>query len=100
MATYNLSPEAVEDLADIWWYVARDSIDAADRLQHLIYAKFDLLAEFPPIGFARPGLGENLRKFPVKNYIIYYAPTEIGIRVVRVLHVARNIKAVFRGEEF
>ncbi len=100
MATYSLSDEAVEDLADIWWYVARDNIDAADRLQGVLSAKFDLLAEFPPMGFARSGLGQGMRSFLAKSYMIYYIRTETGIRVLRVLHVARNISAMFRGEEF
>jgi toxin ParE1/3/4 len=38
------------------------------------------------------------RFFPVKrfrNYLVFYRPTPQGIRVLRVLHGARDIESVF-----
>jgi toxin ParE1/3/4 len=40
----------------------------------------------------------NVRSFPFGRYVIFYEPIEDGIDVVRVLHSARDIDAVF-GED-
>src|SRR5271165_1036086 len=37
MADYLLTREAADDLVDIWKYIARDDIDAADRVEAAIY---------------------------------------------------------------
>lgn len=47
---------------------------------------------------ARDELAADLRSFSFGRYVIFYAPVEHGIDVVRVLHSARDIDAVF-GEE-
>jgi plasmid stabilization system protein ParE len=53
--TYRLSPLAEEDLDEIWSYVAEHaSPTTADRLIDAIIDRFDLLAEHPGIGRARP----------------------------------------------
>lgn len=47
------------------------------------------------MGRARDELAANVRSFPFGRYVIYYAPIEDGIDVVRLLHSARDIDAVF-----
>jgi len=44
------------------------------------------------------GTGENIRHFTVRPYVIFYRPQDDGIELVRVLHSARDIAAVFRDE--
>ncbi len=58
-------------------------------------------AKAVPGGLAKPRRAElaaDLRSFPFGRYVIFYAPIEDGIDVVRVLHGARDIDAVF-GED-
>ena len=50
------------------------------------------------MGRARDELSADLRSFPFGRCVIFYAPVEDGVDVVRVLHSARDIDAVF-GED-
>lgn len=43
-------------------------------------------------------LAPDVRSFPFGRYVIFYLPIDDGIDVVRVLHSARDIDAVF-GQE-
>ncbi len=47
------------------------------------------------MGRAREELAASLRSFPSGRYVIYYVPIEDGIDVVRALHSARDIDAIF-----
>ena len=38
-----------------------------------------------------------MRSFPFGRYVIFYAPVDGGIDVVRVLHSARDIDEQFEG---
>jgi len=50
------------------------------------------------MGRARDELATDLRSIPFGRYVIFYEPIDDGIDVVRVLHSARDIDAVF-GED-
>jgi plasmid stabilization system protein ParE len=43
MKGYELSPEATDDLQEIWVYIANDNPTAADQLEDDIYAACELL---------------------------------------------------------
>jgi toxin ParE1/3/4 len=62
----------------------------------LIDAKARLLAQSPHIGQGVPDLAANLRRFPVGAYLIFYEGGAGGTDVVRILHGARDIEAIFR----
>jgi toxin ParE1/3/4 len=51
------------------------------------------------MGRARGELAPDLRSFPYGRYVIFYAPIEDGIDVVRVLHSARDVDAAFGDEQ-
>ena len=90
------TPAAEDDLWEILLYIARDNEDAAFRLIDTIDEKFQLLAQFPNAGPARPELLRNVRSFPVASYLIFYVPVEDGIEVLRVVHGARNLRRLFK----
>ena len=70
---YRLSPLAERDLDEIWSYVAEDPTPTtADRLVDDIIRRFDLLAEQPGMGRARPEFGIGVRSFAVENDVIYW----------------------------
>ena len=86
---------AAADILDIWGHIAEDSIEQADRWVDKLDEKFGLIATQPLMGRARDELSANVRSFPFGRYVIFYAAIEDGIDVVRVLHSARDIDAVF-----
>jgi toxin ParE1/3/4 len=92
-------PRAVLDLAEIWSYIAEDSVTNADRFAARIDKNFRLLAGRPGIGRARLELSPDLRSFVIGNYVVFYLPLRNGIDVIRVLHGARDIATVLQGEE-
>jgi len=95
---YRLSEQADQDLLEIAYYIAQNSIDAADRFIDRIHSRLELLAESPLMGRQRDDLAPSLRSFTVGKYVIFYRPTQDGIEVIRVLHGARDIDSIFESE--
>ena len=95
MARVTRRPLAAGDILDIWDHIAEDSVEQADRWVHKLDEKFKLIATQPLTGRARNEIAANVRSFPFGRYVIFYEAIEHGIDVVRVLHSARDIDAVF-----
>lgn len=95
MSSYQLTPQAVEDLFEIWAYIAGDDIEAANRLESAIYEACTLLADTPLAGRFREDLTDLPLRFwlvqPYRNYWIVYDPEKKPLRVIRIIHAARNI---------
>lgn len=85
------SPQAREDILDIWRFIAEDSEEAATALVHRFDQVIQMLADNPLAGRERTELARGIRSFAVGNYIIFYFALPDGIDVVRVLHGARDI---------
>ena len=88
-----------EDLFLIWNYIREDNEAAADRIVRMIDEKFLLLAQHPRLGPARSDLAADLRYFPVGSYLIFYREIADGVEIIRVLHGARNMEALFQAGE-
>lgn len=88
-------PLAETDLDEIWWYLAQDNPDAADRFLDKIEERCRTLAQFPNLGVSRDELHPGLRSLPVGKYLIFYLIIEGGIEVVRVLPGMMDIDAFF-----
>lgn len=84
-------PQAVQDLYDIWDYIAQDNADAADDLLRLIDEKLALLSNAPGIGKLREDLSAGLRSFVVGEYLLFYRIVSSGIALIAALHGRRNI---------
>ena len=95
MSSYFVSPLARADLDDIWQYIARDNLPAADRLLDTFYERFLLLAKQPLLGEVRDELRPGVRSFAAGSCVIYYQLADDRIRVVRVLHGSRDVEALF-----
>jgi plasmid stabilization system protein ParE len=54
MSKYRLTPQARDDLFDIWSFIAKDDPEAAERVENTIYAACDLMAEVPLAGQSAP----------------------------------------------
>ena len=98
MARVTRRPLAAADIPEIWDHFAEDSLAQADRWVDKLDEKFNRLATQPLFGRARDELAADLRSSPFGRYVIFYAPIEDGIDVVRVLHGARDVDAVFADE--
>ena len=95
MNRYKISQLAEQDLEDIWVYLAQNNQIVADKQIANILNRLPMLAQFPDMGQLRDDLGERLRSFPVKPYIIFYIKFDDGIEIVRILHSSRDIDRLF-----
>jgi toxin ParE1/3/4 len=91
-----ITRSAQRDLDEIWFFIARDSLVAAEGLIGDLTDRFSLLASFPQMGRSREDLGPELRSFPVKNYLVIYRSGDGRVEIVRVVHTARDLKALFK----
>ncbi len=90
-----ITPIAEADLAEIWAYIAEDSPKAASAFVQQIEAKFAPLLEFPGMGAPRDQIVPGLRAAPYKNYVIYYMFDDVALTIIRVVHGARDVRALF-----
>lgn len=79
-----------QDLIDIWLYVARDHVGAADALLDSFEDTIDLLGTTPHIGKPEHDLLPDLRSMSVGNYLLYYRVTGGTVELLRVIHGARH----------
>lgn len=93
MAIYHLSSIAEQDVIGIWLYIARDNIDAADRMVDRFKEVYETISRNPKMGESVEQYRPLLRRFPVDSYVIYYELQNDELTVARVLHGARDHKA-------
>ena len=62
-----------------------------------IVEMLERLADEPELGERRDDLGQNLRAFVVRTYVIFYHPAADGIHVARIVHGARDFPAMFQS---
>ena len=94
MPELTLSPEAEQDLIDIWSYIAENSPTNADKYIDKLYSKSSLLADNPDIGTPYTKLIDELYRFPVDHYLLFYRKYSDGIEIIRILHSSRDIEAI------
>lgn len=94
-------PQALSDVEESAVYIGLDSPAMALRFIEAVEETLRFLVKNPEIGPARTFSRHELvglRMFPVKGFdkhLIFYLPTEDGIEVVRILHGARDLGALF-----
>jgi len=91
-ARYRLARSARRDLEKISdYWTERAGTEVALGILTEILDTAVTLALFPKAGVAEKQFGSGLRKFPVRNYLIYYRPSRSkGIEILRVFHGARD----------
>ncbi|MDD5141277.1 MAG: type II toxin-antitoxin system RelE/ParE family toxin [Verrucomicrobiales bacterium] len=95
MSSYRYSSDANSDIEEIALYLFDLNPTAAHRFLDSLEETCELLAAQPLIGRSRPELADDLRSFPVGNYLIFYAPTANGIDVARVIYGGRDLPGIF-----
>jgi toxin ParE1/3/4 len=100
MSGYQFTPQASEDLLDIWSFIARDNPEAADRVEAAVYRACDLLADSPLAGRTRKDITSFPLRFwvvhPYSNYLIVYDPEKQPLQIIRILHGARDLPMVLK----
>lgn len=90
---------ALDDLAGIRDYIAKDSPANAQRFIERIFKAAEKLADFPKIGRPVPEAEEasgDIRKLIVGDYrIIYWVKPDVDrVQVLTVIHGARDLTAM------
>jgi len=98
MSEYQFTPEALQDLLDIWNFIAADNIEAADRVEAAIFQACGLLGKSPSVGMTRRDLTSLPVRFwvvhPYPNYLIVYDPAKTPLQIIRILHGARDLRSL------
>lgn len=71
----------------------------AERYQHELFGRFQLLADFP--GIAGPPFKvkrRNVFRFPFGSHVIVFATTRTGVRIARVFHARMDWRRRLRRE--
>lgn len=97
MSGYVLSSEALIELDEIWEYIARDDVEAAERFVAKLLDACELLARNPLAGHTRKDLTESSFLFwPVGKYLIIYRILENSIEIVAVSQGTHDIPSYLR----
>ena len=95
MGRIHRTSDALDDLSNIWLYIAEHNLPAADRVIDRIERVLTLLVQFPGMGEAVDHLRQGVRRFTEGNYQLFYEITSDGILLLRVYHAARSIEDLF-----
>ena len=91
------SPEAEQDLLEIWAYLAGEaSPHVADVCLGDIDNACRHLEEWPLSGRPRNELMYGLRSILARSYVVLYRVADHGVEIIRVIHGKRDIDAIFR----
>jgi toxin ParE1/3/4 len=96
------TPQAREDLIEIYTYIGLDNPSAAERIFDAVQAKTESLGEYPQIGARRPDIRPSTRILIEGPYLVLYEThpdsDEGGIdevEIVRIVDGRRNLKNLF-----
>ncbi len=80
--------------------IARDDVDAADRVVDEIQERLWSVRAYPYSGQDVSWLLVGLRRLTVRRYLIFYsvADSPKSLIVERVLHSSRNVEALFQKD--
>ena len=95
MKRFKLSPEAANDIREIWSYIGGEGLRAARGIRVKLFDACQKIADHPRIGHRREELTAKPVLFlPVGSYLIVYNPAARPLELVRVLRGARDISGL------
>lgn len=95
MKSLDISPAARADLADIAGYIAADNPERALSFIAELETRAMQAAERPLSFPARNDISPGLRSASYGRYLVLFRDLPDRVRVVRVLHGARDLTQVF-----
>ena len=100
MTSYILTVNARRDLRSIWRYIGEDSLRHADLLEEAVLATCRSAAGTSGMGHRRRGVRNPdvlfLAVQGYEHYSIAYQANSEPLRVLRVVHGARDVPRLFR----
>jgi len=100
MPRYDVTRQALADLREI----ARYTRATWGRRQARLYRaelelSIQILALSPGLGRVRTDVAPSVRSFPIARHVAFYAESEGGITVLRVLHPSMDVAQAFPDEQ-
>jgi toxin ParE1/3/4 len=96
------TPQAREDLIEIYTYIGLDNPSAAERIFDAVQAKIGSLVESPRIGTRRPDIRRSARILVEGPYLVLYETHPDSdenaideVEIVRIVDGRRNLKNLF-----
>ncbi len=97
MSGYVLEEYARGDLEEIWDYIAKDNVEAADRWIGRLFDAFDSIATMPNSGHKREDLTTRTVLFwPVDAYVIVYNASISPVEILAITQGSRDISALLQ----
>ncbi|WP_094671341.1 type II toxin-antitoxin system RelE/ParE family toxin [Hydrocoleum sp. CS-953] len=90
-----MSPEASQDLDEIFDYFAYHNVGVGERFVIAFENKCEKLLQFPNMAKSYQDIEPSLRGIPLHNYIILYCLIDNGVEIVRVVSGYRNLEYLF-----
>ena len=95
MADYILARACYEDIASLEEYIARENPIAATKVVNALFDLCDSIGENPTLGHRHPCLMDTkYRVRTIYSYTIIYNPHTLPVRILRIIHAARNFKHI------
>lgn len=94
LQSYRLSLRADKDLSEIYDYTllefgSNQAVKYVSDFEEL----FNKLVQNPEIGRARPEIKQGLRSVVKESHVVFYRIMNNHIRIVRVLHVKKDLRS-------
>ncbi len=100
MKPVEVSPAARDDLRGIALYIADDNPERAISFVADLESRFSVIAERPLSFPARDDISPGLRNATHGRYHILFRDLPDKVRIVRILHAARDMQALAAEREF
>src|SRR5579883_2026692 len=100
MSSYRYSSEANKDIEEIALYFFELNPTAAYNFINRLEETCQRLADHPGMGRMRPEFGEELRSFPLGNYLVFYMQFRMESRSCGWYTVAEICRAFSSNELF
>lgn len=89
------SPAAVDDMDEIFSYISRDNVSAAENLLHKLDHHISGLADFPEMGSVLSEddyllVQRGYRFIVVSPYLVFYRVIQDTVMIHRILHGRRD----------
>ncbi|MEQ1887979.1 MAG: type II toxin-antitoxin system RelE/ParE family toxin [Alphaproteobacteria bacterium] len=90
-----ITPLAESDIEEIGDYIAKDNPDRAFSFIVELRGQCQKIALSPQAYRLRRELGDDIRSCAHGNYVILFSHDEKDVRILRIMHGARNLSALF-----
>lgn len=98
MTGVTFTTAARSDLRDIALRIAEYSFRRSISYVDEIETRCRGIADFPRVGAPRPQWGTDVRMIVHGKYLIVYRPREDEVQILRIVHGARDLDALFAEE--